>query len=116
VADAGTENSPARVTVPAIPGPGVGVAARGVGQMLAQGHGYRLIETRARGKPALALCREDISADILHASGLLVLAPLLRATTIFGTKRPGRLGLPRTRPSWKDQVAQVPPGPNQISA
>jgi hypothetical protein len=83
----------ARLTMP--PGPfecrGLAAAARGLGQMLAQGHGYRLIETRARGKPALALCREDLSAGILHASGLLVLAPLLRATTIFGTKRPGRL-------------------------
>jgi SnoaL-like domain len=52
---------------------GRAVAARGLGQLFAQGHRYRLIETRANGQPAFALYRKDPHADIQHASGLLVI-------------------------------------------
>jgi ribosomal protein S18 acetylase RimI-like enzyme len=38
---------------------GRAVAARGLGQLFAQGHSYRLIETRANGQPAFALYRKD---------------------------------------------------------
>ena len=35
------------------------VAAQGLGQLFAQAHRYRLIETRANGQPAFALYRKD---------------------------------------------------------
>jgi hypothetical protein len=45
----------------------------GLGRLSAQGHRYRLIETRANGQAAFALCRNDAHASILHANGLLVI-------------------------------------------
>jgi RNA polymerase sigma factor (sigma-70 family) len=77
------------------------VAAQGLGQLFAQGHRYQLIETRANGQPAFALYRKDPHADILHASGLLVITMAgthISAMTMFGISVLARFGLPRTLP------------------
>ena len=77
------------------------VAAQGLGQLFAQGHRYHLIETRANGQPAFALYRKDPHADVLHASGLLVITlagPRVSAMTMFGISVLARFGLPRTVP------------------
>jgi RNA polymerase sigma-70 factor (ECF subfamily) len=77
------------------------VAAQGLGQLFAQGHRYQLIETRANGQPAFALYRKDPHADVLHASGLLVITltgPQVSAMTMFGNSVLARFGLPRTLP------------------
>jgi RNA polymerase sigma-70 factor, ECF subfamily len=77
------------------------VAAQGLGQLFAQGDRYQLIETRANGQPAFALYRKDPHADILHASGLLVITMAgthISAMTMFGISVLARLGLPRTLP------------------
>jgi RNA polymerase sigma-70 factor (TIGR02960 family) len=74
-------------------------AAQGLGQLLAHGQRYRLTETRANGQPALALYRQDPHADILHASGLLVITLAgqhVSAMTMFTTDTLARFGLPRT--------------------
>ena len=93
-----------RLSMP--PGPfeyrGRAVAARGLGQLFAHGHRYRLIETRANGQPAFALYRKDPHAGILHATGLLVITlagPRVSAMTMFGTSVLARFGLPRTLPA-----------------
>lgn len=81
---------------------GRSVAAQGLGQLFAQGHRYRLIETRANGQPAFALYLKDPRADVLHASGLLVVTlagPRVSAMTMFGTSVLARFGLPRTLPA-----------------
>ena len=78
------------------------VAAQGLGQLFAQGHRYRLIETRANGQPALAVYRKDPHAGILHASGLLVITlagPRVSAMTMFTPDTLARFGLPRTLPA-----------------
>jgi hypothetical protein len=78
------------------------VAAQGLGQLFAQGHRYRLIETRANGQPAFALYRKDPHAGILHASGLLVITlagPRVSAMTMFTPGTLARFGLPRTLPA-----------------
>jgi RNA polymerase sigma factor (sigma-70 family) len=78
------------------------VAAQGLGQLFAQGHRYRLIETRANGQPAFALYRNDPHAGILHASGLLVITlagPGVSAMTMFTPDTLARFGLPRTLPA-----------------
>ena len=78
------------------------VAARGLGQLFAQGHRYRLIETRANGQPAFGLYRQDPRAGILHASGLLVITlagPRVSAMTMFTPSTLARFGLPRTLPA-----------------
>jgi RNA polymerase sigma-70 factor (TIGR02960 family) len=78
------------------------VAAQGLGQLFAQGHRCRLIQTRANGQPAFALYRNDPHAGILHASGLLVitLAGLrVSAMTMFTPDTLARFGLPRTLPA-----------------
>ncbi|MEU3984520.1 RNA polymerase subunit sigma-70 [Streptomyces sp. NPDC026672] len=77
-------------------------AARGIGQLFAQGHQYRLIETRANGQPAFALYRKDPHAGILHANGLLVVTLAgthISALTMFTASVLGRFGLPRTLPA-----------------
>lgn len=93
-----------RLTMP--PGPfeyrGRAVAARGLGQLFAQGHRYRLIETRANGQPAFAVYRTDLHAGILHASGLLVITltgPHVSAMTMFAPAFLARFGFPRTLPA-----------------
>jgi SnoaL-like domain len=81
---------------------GRAVAAQGLGQLFAQGHRYRLVETRANGQPAFALYRKDPNAGILHASGLLVITltgPRVSAMTMFGISVLARFGLPRTLPA-----------------
>ena len=81
---------------------GRAVAAQGLGQLFAQGHRYRLIETRANGQPAFALYCEDPNASILHASGLLVITlagSQISALTMFATSVLARFGLPRTLPA-----------------
>jgi RNA polymerase sigma-70 factor (ECF subfamily) len=78
------------------------VAAQGLGQLFAQGHRYRLIETRANGQPAFALYRKDPHAGILHASGLLVVTlagARVSAMTMFTPNTLARFGLPRTLPA-----------------
>jgi RNA polymerase sigma-70 factor (TIGR02960 family) len=78
------------------------VAAQGLGQLLAHGHRYRLIETRANGQPAFALYHKDPNAGILHASGLLVATlagPQVSALTMFPPHVLARFGLPRTLPA-----------------
>jgi RNA polymerase sigma-70 factor (TIGR02960 family) len=78
---------------------GRAVAASGLGQLFAQGHRYRLIETRANGQPALAVYCKDPRAGILHASGLLVITLAghrVSAMTMFGPSVLARFGLPRT--------------------
>jgi len=77
-------------------------AAQGLGQLLACGHRYRLVETRANGQPALALYRQDPHAAILHASGLLVITltgPHVSAMTMFAPDVLARFGLPRALPT-----------------
>jgi Sigma-70, region 4 len=77
-------------------------AAQGLGQLLGQGHRYRLVETRANRQPALALYHEDPHAAILHASGLLVITlagPRVSAMTMFAPDVLARFGLPRTLPA-----------------
>jgi RNA polymerase sigma-70 factor (ECF subfamily) len=93
-----------RLSMP--PGPfeyhGRAVAAQGLGQLFAQGHRYRLIETRANGQPAFALYRKDPHAGILHASGLLVITltgPRISAMTMFAPGFLARFGFPRTLPA-----------------
>lgn len=81
---------------------GRAVAAEGIGQLFAQGHRYRLIETRANGQPAFALYRKDPHAGILHASGLLVATlagSRVSAMTMFTPHVLARFGLPRTLPA-----------------
>jgi RNA polymerase sigma-70 factor (ECF subfamily) len=81
---------------------GRAVAAQGLGQLLAHGHRYELIETRANGQPAFALYRQDPHAAILHASGLLVVTltgPQISAMTLFTPDVLARFGLPRTLPA-----------------
>jgi RNA polymerase sigma-70 factor (TIGR02960 family) len=81
---------------------GRSVAATGLGQLFAQGHHYRLIETRANGQPAFAVYRTDPRAGILHASGLLVATlagPRVSAMTMFTPHVLARFGLPRTLPA-----------------
>jgi RNA polymerase sigma-70 factor (TIGR02960 family) len=78
------------------------VAAQGLGQLFAQGHRYRLIETRANGQPAFAVYVRDTHAGILHASGLLVITlagPRVSAMTMFTPDTLARFGLPRTLPA-----------------
>ena len=93
-----------RLTMP--PGPfeyrGRAVAARGLGQLFAHGHRYRLIQTRANGQPAFAVYRTDPHAGILHASGLLVITltgPRISAMTMFAPAYLARFGFPRTLPA-----------------
>jgi RNA polymerase sigma-70 factor (TIGR02960 family) len=74
-------------------------AARGLGQLLAHGQRYRLVQTRANRQPALALYRQDPHAGILRASGLLVITlagPRVSAMTMFTPDVLARFGLPRT--------------------
>jgi hypothetical protein len=81
---------------------GRATAAKGIGQLFAQGHRYRLIETRANGQPAFALYRQDPHAGILHASGLLVATlagSRVSAMTMFTPYVLARFGLPRTLPA-----------------
>ena len=81
---------------------GCATAAKGIGQLFAQGHRYRLIETRANGQPAFALYRQDPHAGILHASGLLVATlagSRISAMTMFTPHVLTRFGLPRTLPA-----------------
>jgi RNA polymerase sigma-70 factor (TIGR02960 family) len=81
---------------------GRAVAALGLGQLFGHGHRYRLIETRANGQPAFAIYRNDSHADILHASGLLVVTlagPRVSAMTMFAPSTLARFGLPRTLPA-----------------
>jgi len=81
---------------------GRAVAARGLGQLFAEGHRYQLIETRANGQPAFALYRKDPHAGILHASGLLVATlagTRISAMTMFTPHVLTRFGLPRTLPA-----------------
>jgi len=81
---------------------GRAVAARGLGQLFAHGHRYRLIESRANGQPAFAVYRSDSHAGILHASGLLVITlagPRVSAMTMFTPEALARFGLPRTLPA-----------------
>jgi RNA polymerase sigma-70 factor (ECF subfamily) len=81
---------------------GRAVAVQGLGQLFAQGHRYRLIQTRANGQPAFALYRKDPQAGILHASGLLVITlagPRVSAMTMFPADVLARFGLPRTLPA-----------------
>jgi RNA polymerase sigma-70 factor (TIGR02960 family) len=81
---------------------GRAVAAQGLGQLLAHGHRYRLIETRANGQPAFALYHKDPNTGILHASGLLVATltgPRISALTLFPPDVLTRFGLPRTLPT-----------------
>jgi RNA polymerase sigma-70 factor (ECF subfamily) len=78
------------------------VAARGLGLLFAQGHRYRLIETRANGQPAFAVYRKDPRAGILHASGLLVITLTghrVSAMTMFAPGFLARFGFPRTLPA-----------------
>jgi RNA polymerase sigma-70 factor (TIGR02960 family) len=78
---------------------GRAVASQGLGQLFAQGHRYRLIETRANGQPAFAMYGKDPRADILHATGLLVITlagSRVSAMTIFAPAVLARFGLPRT--------------------
>jgi RNA polymerase sigma-70 factor (TIGR02960 family) len=78
------------------------VAAQGLGQLFAQRHRYRLIETRANGQPAFAVYRNAPHAGILHASGLLVITlagPRVSAMTMFTPDTLARFGLPRTLPA-----------------
>ena len=81
---------------------GRAVAARSLGQLFAQGHRYRLVETRANGQPAFAVYRKDPRAGILHASGLLVVTlagPRVSALTMFTPDTLARFGMPRTLPA-----------------
>jgi RNA polymerase sigma-70 factor (ECF subfamily) len=81
---------------------GRAVAAQGLGLLFAQGHHYRLIDTRANGQPAFALYRKDPRADILHASGLLVITlagPRVSAMTMFPASVLAPFGFPRTLPA-----------------
>jgi hypothetical protein len=81
---------------------GRAVAARGLAQLFAHGHRYRLIETRASGQAAFALYRTDPHAAILHASGLLVITlagTRVSAMTMFTPSTLARFGLPRTLPA-----------------
>ncbi len=81
---------------------GRAVAARGMQQLFAHGHRFRLIETRANGQPAFALYRKDAHADILHADGLLVITlsgQRISAMTVFSPAVLARFGLPRTLPA-----------------
>ena len=81
---------------------GRAIAAQGLGQLFAQGHRYRLIETRANGQPAFALYLKDAQAGILHANGLLVITlagSRISAMTMFTTSVLARFGLPRTLPA-----------------
>ena len=93
-----------RLTMPPHPSEyrGRPVAAPGRGQLFAQGPRYQLIETRANGQPAFALYGKDPHADVLHASGLLVITlsgPHVSAMTMFGTSVLAPFGLPRTLPA-----------------
>jgi len=81
---------------------GRAVAAQGLGQLFAQGHRYRLIETRANGQPAFGVYRKGRHAGILHASGLLVITlagERISAMTMFAPGTLGGFGLPRTMPA-----------------
>lgn len=93
-----------RLTMP--PGPfeyrGRAVAARGLSQLFAQGHRFRLIQTRANGQPAFAVYRTGPHAGILHASGLLVITlagPRISAMTMFAPGFLASFGFPRTLPA-----------------
>jgi RNA polymerase sigma-70 factor (TIGR02960 family) len=93
-----------RLTMP--PGPfeyrGSAVAARGLSQLFAHGHRYRLIETRANSQPAFAVYRTDPHAGILHASGLLVITLTgnrVSAMTMFAPAYLASFGYPRTLPA-----------------
>lgn len=86
------------------------VAARGLGQLFAQGSRFRLVETRANGQPALAVYRIDPHAGILRADGLLVITlagPRVSALTMFAPAVLARFGLPGRCP--RDNRLSTPP-------
>lgn len=63
---------------------------------------FRLIPTRANGQPALGLYARDPLAEIVHASGLLVLTLAgheISAITHFDNSVLPRFGLPTTLPA-----------------
>lgn len=74
-----------------------------------QGSGTRLIPTRANGQPAFAVYVPDPNAEILHASGLLVLGLAgnrVAELTRFDTAVLDSFGLPRRIPANSRSLPQ----------
>jgi RNA polymerase sigma-70 factor (TIGR02960 family) len=77
------------------------LAARFFAWAFHNGHGFRLIPTRANGQPAFGLYLRDPHAAIARANGLLVLTlagPQISAITRFEPGVLTQFGLPRTLP------------------
>jgi RNA polymerase sigma-70 factor (TIGR02960 family) len=75
------------------------VAGRALALLFGRGLRYRLVATRANGQPAFGIYVHDPRSDVLHASGLMVLALSGRqvsAITRFDNSNLARFGLPRT--------------------
>jgi RNA polymerase sigma-70 factor (TIGR02960 family) len=78
------------------------IAAQGLSVFFGRGHACRLVATRANGQPAFGIYVQDPHADVLHATGLIVITlsgSKISAITRFDTGVLARFGLPRTLPT-----------------
>jgi hypothetical protein len=90
-----------RMTMPPAPFvyQGREVASQALGMLFGRGLRYRLLATRANGQLAFAMYVHDPQSDVLHASGLMVIAlagARIHTLTRFDNSNLDRFGLPRT--------------------